>query len=120
MQDIDPSDRIAYPIYEVIAEHRLPAIFHTGHSGMGTGMRGGGGVRLKWGRPMLIDDVAVDFHDMKIILAHPGWPWVDESLSMALQKETVFIEISVWIPTYYMPNHIQYAINQYIQKKQLG
>ncbi|MDE2042365.1 MAG: amidohydrolase family protein, partial [Alphaproteobacteria bacterium] len=65
MQDIHPADRIAYPIYEVIAEHKLPAIFHTGHSGMGTGMRGGGGVRLKWGQPMLIDDVAVDFPDMK-------------------------------------------------------
>jgi predicted TIM-barrel fold metal-dependent hydrolase len=41
---------VAYPIYEVIAEHKLPAIFHTGHSGMGTGMPGGG-VRLKWGQP---------------------------------------------------------------------
>ena len=62
---------MAYPLYEVIAEHGMPAIFHTGHSGMGTGMRGGGGVRLKYGQPMLVDDVAVDFPDMKIILAHP-------------------------------------------------
>src|SRR2546430_10645557 len=45
--------------------------------------------RLKWGQPMLIDDVAVDFPDMKIVLAHPSWPWVDESLSMALHKENV-------------------------------
>ena len=35
MQDCNPADRIAYPIYEVIAEYRLPAIFHTGHSGPG-------------------------------------------------------------------------------------
>src|SRR5256885_1911285 len=66
MQDIHPADPVAYPIYEVIAAHKLPAIFHTGHSGMGTGLPGGGGVRLKWGQPMLIDDVAVDFPDMKI------------------------------------------------------
>src|SRR5256885_7401432 len=59
MQDIHPADPVAYPIYEVIAAHKLPAIFHTGHSGMGTGLPGGGGVRLKWGQPMLIDDVAV-------------------------------------------------------------
>ena len=72
---------MAYPIYEVINEYKLPVIFHTGHSGMGTGMRGGGGMRLKYGEPMLIDDVAVDFPDMKIILAHPSWPWVDQSLS---------------------------------------
>src|SRR5256886_14989120 len=79
MQNIHPADPVGYPIYEVIAAHKLPAIFHTGHSGMGTGLPGGGGVRLKWGQPMLIDDVAVDFPDMKIVLAHPSWQWVDES-----------------------------------------
>lgn len=109
MQDADPADRMGYPIYEVIAEHGLPAIFHTGHSGMGTGMRGGGGVRLKWGQPMLVDDVAVDFPDMKIILAHPSWPWVDESLSMALHKDNVFIDLSGWSPKYFEPKLVQYA-----------
>ncbi len=118
MQDIHPADRCGYPIYEVIAEHKLPAIFHTGHSGMGTGMRGGGGVRLKWGQPMLIDDVAVDFPDMKIILAHPSWPWVDESLSMALHKENVFIDLSGWSPKYFAPQIIQYANGQ-LKKKML-
>jgi hypothetical protein len=118
MQDIDPSDRIAYPLYEVIAEHKLPAIFHTGHSGMGSGMRGGGGVRLKWGRPMLVDDVAVDFPDMKIILAHPGWPWVDENLSMALHKENVFVDLSGWSPKYFPPQLIQYA-NGPLKRKML-
>ena len=109
MQDIHPADRVAYPIYEVIAGHKLPAIFHTGHSGMGTGMRGGGGVRLKWGQPMLIDDVAVDFPDMKIVLAHPSWPWVDESLSMALHKDNVFIDLSGWSPKYFPAQLVQYA-----------
>ncbi len=120
MQDIDPGDRIAYPIYEVIAGHKLPAIFHTGHSGMGTGMRGGGGVRLKWGQPMLVDDVAVDFPDMKVILAHPSWPWVDESLSMALHKENVFIDLSGWSPKYFQPQIIQYANGQLKHKMMFG
>jgi len=118
VQDCHPADRVAYPIYEVIAEYGLPAIFHTGHSGMGTGMRGGGGMRLKYGQPMLVDDVAADFPDMKVILAHPSWPWVDESLSMALHKDNVFIDLSGWSPKYFAPQIIQYA-NTQLQKKML-
>lgn len=120
MQDAHPADRMAYPIYEVIAEFKLPAIFHTGHSGMGTGMRGGGGVRLKYGQPMLIDDVAADFPDMKVILAHPGWPWADESLSMALHKDNVFIDLSGWSPKYFPPQTIQYANTQLKHKMLFG
>lgn len=120
MQDCHPADRIAYPIYEVIAEYKLPAIFHTGHSGMGTGMRGGGGVRLKYGQPMLIDDVAVDFPDIRFILAHPSWPWTDESLSMALHKENVFIDLSGWSPKYFPRQVIQYANTQLKNKMLFG
>ncbi|WP_427965905.1 amidohydrolase family protein [Altererythrobacter sp.] len=120
MQNCDPADRMGYPIYEVIAEYGLPAIFHTGHSGMGTGMRGGGGVKLKYGQPMLVDDVAVDFPDMKIILAHPSWPWVDESLSMALHKDNVFIDLSGWSPRYFQPQIIQYANTQLRHKMLFG
>jgi predicted TIM-barrel fold metal-dependent hydrolase len=45
VQGYHPYDRMAWPIYEVIAEHALPAVFHTGHSGIGSGMRCGGGLR---------------------------------------------------------------------------
>ena len=41
LQQFHPNDRLAYPFYEVLAEAKLPVIFHTGHSGIGTGMRGG-------------------------------------------------------------------------------
>ena len=75
VQGFFPNDRMAYELYEVIAEHKLPAIFHSGHSGIGTGMPGGGGLRLKYSNPIHIDDVAVDFPDMTIIIAHPSWPW---------------------------------------------
>jgi len=118
MQGLNPADQVGYPIYEIINHYKLPAIFHTGHSGMGTGMRGGGGVRLKYGQPMLVDDVAVDFPDMKIILAHPSWPWVDESLSMALHKTNVYIDLSGWSPKYFAPQIIQYA-NTQLRKKML-
>ncbi len=71
-QGFYPNDRMAYQLYEVIAHYKMPAIFHTGHSGIGTGMRGGGGMRLKYSQPIHVDDVAVDFPDMTIILAHPS------------------------------------------------
>ena len=64
-QGFFPNDTMAYKLYEVIAEHKLPAIFHSGHSGIGTGMPGGGGLRLKYSNPIHVDDVAADFpgHD---------------------------------------------------------
>lgn len=108
-QEFFPNDRSAYPLYEVIAEAGLPALFHTGHSGMGTGMPGGGGIRLKYGNPMDVDDVAVDFPDMPIILAHPSWPWQDEALSICLHKPQVYIDLSGWSPKYFPPQLVQFA-----------
>jgi len=112
LQGFFPNDRMAYPLYEVIAEHKLPAIFHSGHSGMGTGMPGGGGLRLKYSNPIHLDDVAADFPDMKIIIAHPSWPWQDEALSVCLHKPNVYIDLSGWSPKYFPPQLVQYANTQ--------
>ena len=86
LQEFFPNDRSAYPVYEVIAEARLPALFHTGHSGMGTGLPGGGGLRLKYSNPLCLDDVAADFPELPIVLAHPSFPWQDEAISICLHK----------------------------------
>jgi len=102
-------DKMAWPIYEVIAEHKLPAIFHSGHSGIGSGMRCGGGLRLEYSNPMHLDDVAVDFPDMPIILAHPSFPWQEEALSVATHKPQVYIDLSGWSPKYFPPQLVQYA-----------
>ena len=120
IQNCHPGDPIAWPLYEVIAEYGLPAIFHTGHSGMGTGMPGGGGIKLKYGQPILFDDIAADFPQMKVVLAHPGWPWTDESLSMALHKDNVFIDLSGWSPKYFPKQLIQYANSQLSHKMLFG
>ena len=117
IQEFQANDRAVYPFYELINEAKLPVIFHTGHSGIGTGMRGGG-VRLKYGNPMDIDDVAVDFPDMPIILAHPSFPWQDEAISICLHKPQVFIDLSGWSPKYFPPNLIQYA-NTLLKEKML-
>ncbi|HUL66000.1 MAG TPA: amidohydrolase family protein [Burkholderiaceae bacterium] len=102
-------DKIAWPIYEVIAEHKLPAIFHSGHSGIGSGMRCGGGLRLEYSNPMHLDDVAIAFPDIQIVIAHPSWPWQDEALSVAMHKPNVWIDLSGWSPKYFPPQLIQYA-----------
>lgn len=120
LQEFYPNDRNAYKLYEVIEEAGLPAIFHTGHSGMGTGMRGGGGIRLKYGNPMDVDDVAVDFPDMPIVLAHPSWPWQDEALSICLHKPQVYIDLSGWSPKYFPPQLVQHANGQLKHKMLFG
>ena len=118
LQEFHANDKAAYPFYEVVAEAKLPVIFHTGHSGIGTGMPGGGGVRLKYGNPMDMDDVAVDFPDMPIILAHPSFPCQDEALSVCMHKPQVYIDLSGWSPKYFSPILIQYA-NSLLKKKML-
>jgi uncharacterized protein len=109
IQQFFPNDRIAYPLYSVIEDAGLPVLFHTGHSGIGTGMPGGGGIRLKYGNPMHIDDVAVDFPYLTIIMAHPSFPWQDEEISVCLHKAQVYIDLSGWSPKYFSPTLIQYA-----------
>jgi uncharacterized protein len=109
LQAFFPNDRAAYPLYEAIAEAGVPVVFHTGHSGIGSGLPGGGGIRLKYSNPMHIDDVAVDFPELTIVLAHPSFPWQDEALSVALHKQQVYIDLSGWSPKYFPPQLVQYA-----------
>ena len=109
VQEFLPNDRMAYPLYEVIAEAKLPALFHSGQTGVGAGTRGGGGIHLKYSNPMLLDDVAVDFPDMPIILAHPSFPWQEEALSVATHKPQVYIDLSGWSPKYFPAILVQYA-----------
>jgi predicted TIM-barrel fold metal-dependent hydrolase len=120
LQQFHANDKAAYPFYEVVAEAKLPVIFHTGHSGIGTGMPGGGGLRLKYSNPIHIDDVAVDFPDMTIIIAHPSWPWQDEALSVCLHKPNVYIDLSGWSPKYFPAQLVSYANSQLKTKMLFG
>jgi len=118
MQGFYPSDRMAYPLYEAIAESGAIALFHTGQTGVGSGMRGGNGMRLKYSNPMHIDDVAVDFPDMPIVLAHPSFPWQEEALAVAQHKPNVYIDLSGWSPKYFPEILIRYA-NTLLKNKML-
>ncbi|KGJ21973.1 amidohydrolase family protein [Paracoccus sanguinis] len=118
MQGFYPNDRMAYPFYEVLAEHRCIGLFHTGQTGVGSGMRSGNGMRLKYSNPMHLDDVAVDFPDMSIIAAHPSFPWQEEALAVAQHKPNVYIDLSGWSPRYFPKILVQYA-NTMLRRKML-
>jgi uncharacterized protein len=120
VQGFYPNDRMAYPIYEVIASRGLVALFHTGQTGAGAGTRGGGGIRLKYANPLHIDDVAVDFPDLDIVLAHPSFPWQDEALSVATHKPRVYIDLSGWSPKYFPPLLVRYANTLLREKVMFG
>jgi predicted TIM-barrel fold metal-dependent hydrolase len=113
-----PNERDWYPLYEAIAEAGLIALFHSGTTGIGAGMPGGGGVRLKYSNPMCVDDVAADFPELRIILAHPSFPWQDEALAIAVHKPNVYIDLSGWSPKYFPENLIRYT-NTLLARKML-
>ncbi len=104
-----PNDQRFYEIYEKCQELKVPVLFHMGTTGIGAGQPGGMGIRLKYCRPIYIDDVAADFPDLTIIGAHPGWPWHEELLAVAVHKANVYMDLSGWAPKYIPPIVIQYA-----------
>ncbi|MBL0419133.1 amidohydrolase [Ramlibacter sp. AW1] len=118
LQGFFPNDRACYDLYEVIAEARLPAIFHSGQTGVGAGMAGGGGVRLKYSDPMHLDDVAVDFPYLPIVIAHPSFPWQENALAVATHKPNVYIDLSGWSPKYFPEILVRY-INGLLKHKML-
>jgi uncharacterized protein len=118
LQAFWPSDRLAYPLYEAIEELGVPALFHSGQTGIGAGLPGGGGIRLKYSNPMELDDVAVDFPGLTIICAHPSVPWQDEALAVATHKPNVYIDLSGWSPKYFPPQLVRQA-NSILKRKVL-
>ena len=120
LQAFFPNDERVYPLYDAIAAAGVPALFHSGHSGIGTGVPGGGGFRLKYSNPMCLDDVAADFPELQIVLAHPSFPWQDEAISVCLHKANVWIDLSGWSPKYFPPQLVQYANTQLRTKVLFG
>jgi len=120
IQAFFPNDERVYPLYEAISAAGVPALFHSGHSGIGTGLPGGGGLKLKYSNPMCLDDVAADFPELKIVLAHPSFPWQDEAIAVCLHKDNVWIDLSGWSPKYFPPQLVQYANTQLRHKVLFG
>src|SRR3954462_551483 len=109
LQAFEPNDQRHYPLYGALEELGVPALFHTGQTGIGAGLAGGRGIKLRYLNPVLLDDVAADFPNLTVVLAHPSVPWQDEAISIATHKANVYIDLSGWSPRYFPATLVQAA-----------
>lgn len=109
LQAFAPDDPVFAELWGAIAQLGVPALFHTGQNGIGAGLPGGRGIKLRYSNPLLLDDVAADFPDLTVILAHPSVPWQAEAISMATHKANVYIDLSGWRPKYFPPELVRAA-----------
>jgi predicted TIM-barrel fold metal-dependent hydrolase len=109
VQGFDPSHDEHAPLWSLLEKANVPALFHTGQTGIGAGMPGGYGLRLGLSNPMLLDPVAAAFPQLQIIMAHPSVPWQDEALSVATHKHNTWIDLSGWSPKYFPAELVRYA-----------
>ena len=83
-----PNDSMVYPIYAKAEELGIPVIIHTGSSTLS-------GSRLKYGDPLCLDDVAVDFPHLTIVQAHGGRGfWYDRALFLTRLHENLYMDVS--------------------------
>jgi predicted TIM-barrel fold metal-dependent hydrolase len=118
LQNFDPSDERFFPLYDAIQELGVPAIFHTGQTGIGAGLPGGFGLKLGLSNPILLDTVAAHFPALQIVMAHPSVPWQDEAIAVATHKANVWIDLSGWSPRYFPETLVRQA-NSLLQDRVL-
>ncbi|MBI2997541.1 MAG: amidohydrolase [Deltaproteobacteria bacterium] len=109
-------DRKLYPLWETINALRAPVMIDVGTTGMGAGMPGGLGAVIRHAHPAAIDQLAADFPNLSIVAAHPGWPWTEEMIAVALHKGNVSWELSGWAPKYF-PDPLKRDIRSRLKDK---
>lgn len=87
IQEFYPNDPALYPLYEKAQELGIPILFHAG-------MTWEPRAKAEYGRPIYFEDVAHDFPELKIVLAHLAWPWVLEAVSLALKYPNLYLDTS--------------------------
>jgi len=92
-QNVHPSDPRCRDIYRYCEQHGLPVLFHAGTSFVG-------GTLLDYSRPAHFDAVAVDFPELRMVLAHLGHPWEGETIAVVRRHPHVFADLSA---LYYRP-----------------
>jgi predicted TIM-barrel fold metal-dependent hydrolase len=119
VQGFSPNDRQFYPIWDLLQSLDRPVLIHCGTTAIGAGEPGGLGFKLGHARPIPnIDDVAADFPRLNIVAAHPGWPWTEELIAVAIHKANVSIDISGWGPKY-VPAPLKHDMQRRLQDKVL-
>lgn len=89
------NDRLYYPLYAKCVELGVPVSMQVGHSAEH--------MPNELGRPIHLDNVALDFPELKLIGAHTGWPWTEEMISLAWKHENVYLGIDAHHPRYLEP-----------------
>ena len=109
--EMSPNDPRMYPVLEKAQELNIPVLFHTGthfHTG----------ARLKYCHPEPLDDIAIDFPELKIIAAHFGFPWFYEALAVVQKNGNVYFNIAGWAPRH-IPEYVIKMMNGPLADKAL-
>jgi len=101
--------KLMYPIYEFCQEEEIPILFHTGTTGLGD-------CEIKYSKTELLDEVCQSFPDLKVIMAHFGWPWPEVAMAIALRNPNVFVDVSGWRPKY-IPQSVLPYLNGTLQDR---
>ncbi|WP_435361870.1 amidohydrolase family protein [Haloarchaeobius sp. DFWS5] len=89
-----------YPFYAKCAELGVPVVMQVGHSAIQ--------MPSKHGKPLLVDDIALDFPELDIVAAHTGWPWSKELEALAWKHPNVYIGTSGHLPRYWDDNLVAF------------
>jgi predicted TIM-barrel fold metal-dependent hydrolase len=117
-QGFYPDDRNFYGIWETLQSGNKPVMFHVGFTVLGADTDGGSGIALDYGRPIHLDRLARDFPRMKIVAAHPGWPWEQELIGVVTHKKNVYVDTSGYLAEQ-LPEIFRKAIAGRLQDKAL-
>jgi predicted TIM-barrel fold metal-dependent hydrolase len=95
-----PNDQdLVYPLYKICAERRIPVMLHIGPAPALS-------FRAKYSHPIHMDDVAADFPELPLILAHAGYGWWRDALALARSRPNLYLELSGWGLLSSTPQHI--------------
>lgn len=112
--ELAPDNAKYYPYYSKCCELDIPIMMQVGHNLIYQRDR-----RLpSVGRPITLDQVAIDFPELKLIGIHIGVPWTDEMISMAWKHEHVYIGGDAYAPKHWPPALVHY-INSFGRDKVL-
>jgi len=117
-QGFYPNDKKYYSLWEILASGEKPVMFHVGFTVLGANSEGGQGIALDYGRPIHLDMLARDFPRMKIVAAHPGWPWQEELIGVLTHKKNMWVDTSGYLAEQ-LPEMFQGAIRGRLQDKAL-
>ncbi len=100
-----PNDNRLKVVYDMAVEYDVPVMFHSGDTYSPTG-------RIKYSHPIHIDDVAVDFPDLKIVICHVGNPWIKDCMEVVYKNKNIYTDVSGLVL-----GNFSYKFERYMKKE---